>query len=80
MTTTAKPARPPKWYPVPKGTRPKECDSRVCRATIYWVTTENGKRMPVDCDVPGGHEPTEREDGQGVSHWGTCADAERFRR
>jgi hypothetical protein len=65
---------------VPAGTQPGECRSTNCRATIYWVLTGNGKRMPVDCDVPGGAEPTARESGQGVSHFATCADANRFRR
>jgi hypothetical protein len=66
------------WYDVPKGARASECNSRQCRATIFWTVTDTGARMPVDCDVPGGYEPNSDEAGHGVSHFATCADPQRF--
>lgn len=81
MTTSAKrQPRQPTFYSVPAGTRPSECSAKDCKATIFWIVTASGAKMPVDCDVPGGQEPTAREDGEGVAHWGTCASPERFRR
>lgn len=68
------------FFTVPAGTQPAECGGRSCRATIYWIVTGNGRRMPVDVDVEGGHEPSEQEDGQGVSHFASCPDAQQFRR
>jgi hypothetical protein len=49
---------------IPTGTRPSTC--RGCQATIYWLVTEKGKRMPVDPD--------------GTPHWATCPNAQEFRR
>jgi hypothetical protein len=43
-------------FDIPQGTPAREC--RSCGATIYWVVTSAGKRMPVDPD--------------GESHFGTC--------
>ncbi len=40
-----------------------EC--RSCGATIYWVKTRNGKRAPYD--------------GEGISHFATCPNANRHR-
>jgi hypothetical protein len=77
-STAAAPRGP--FFVVPAGTRASECRSRNCRAEVYWIVTDNNRRMPVDCDVPGGSEPTAREPGQGVSHFATCADADNFRR
>ncbi len=68
------------WLTVPAGSHVGECRSGKCRARIFWIKTERGKDMPVDCGVAGGYEPTALSDGKGVSHWGTCADTERFRR
>lgn len=72
------------WFDVPAGTKPSEC--RSCRATIYWIETPNGKRMPVDCDVDGGSEPWKgvpgdgERDGHGVSHFATCEQADEWRK
>ncbi len=38
----------------------------ACGRTIWFVTTKAGKRAPYDCDA--------------VNHFGTCPEAERFRR
>lgn len=46
--------------------RPVICKGEGCRAEIYWIETESGKRMPVDPD--------------GTPHWATCPDAGRFKR
>lgn len=67
----------PKFYDVPAGTRPSECRGKTCRAPIYWI--KNGeKSLPVDCDVDGGYEPTDRDVGSGVSHFTTCEDVRQF--
>jgi hypothetical protein len=73
-------ARTAHFFAVPAGTRPSQCSGRDCRATVYWIETDSGKRMLVDCDVDGGAEPTGTEDGQGVAHFGTCPNADDFRR
>lgn len=70
--------RTPQFFDVPAGTRAAQC--RSCKAVIYWIELPSGKRMPVDCDVDGAYEPTEREDGSGVSHFATCPDAAHHRR
>jgi hypothetical protein len=61
---------------VPPGTRESEC--RSCHAPIYWVRTKNDKNMPVDCEVDGAYAPSDRDPGQGVSHFGTCPDAKKW--
>lgn len=83
----------PKFYDVPAGTRSSICSGESCGADIYWIITSNGKKMPVDCAVEGGHTPTAKldplqldlvgevtieRDGRGVSHFQTCTDADRF--
>lgn len=82
-----------RWYDVPAGTRAAQCSGENCKATIYWIVTPAGRKMPVDCDVDGGHDPSEKvdplqqdafgmpheeRDGRGVSHFQTCVDVERF--
>jgi len=42
------------------------CDGPKCKRAIWWVTTKNGKPMPVTSDL----QP----------HWIDCPDRERFRR
>lgn len=83
-----RPAKPPRWETVPAGTRESTCNGHLrggeCRAAIYWIERPRagGKpgtaRIPVDCDVPGGSAPDSMSPGQGVSHFGTCPDAESF--
>lgn len=71
------------WFNVPAGTPEAEC--RSCHATVYWITTANGKRMPVDCEVEGAYGPdTSRDsalvqDGHGVSHFATCPEGNKWR-
>jgi hypothetical protein len=49
---------------------------RSCHATpLYWITTGMGKKLLVDCDVPGGERPNSVKDGKGIAHFGTCVDA-----
>jgi len=50
-------------YRIPRDADKSSC--RGCGATIYWIITESGKRMPVD---PDGH-----------SHFASCPEASRFR-
>ncbi len=74
------------WITVPAGTPSAEC--RGCKATVYWIVTENDRRMPVNCDVPGGLRPirftgggaTMKDNGRGLSHFADCPQATRFRK
>ena len=61
------------WFTVPIGTRPAQC--RSCQTIpLFWVTTQNNKKLLVDCDVDGGWRPGApgELDGQGVAHFATC--------
>ncbi len=66
------------WFEVPARTRPAEC--KGCGATIHWIASPTGRRMPIDCAVDGGAPPTDRWPGTGISHHATCPEAARFRR
>jgi hypothetical protein len=72
------------WFDVPAGTRAAEC--RTCHATVFWITTANDRKMPVDCEVDGGMQPSRNAggrgavDGRGVSHFATCPYANAHRR
>lgn len=70
----------PIFFAVPMGTPPSVCKATSCRKPIYWIETAKGKRMPIDCDAPGGKLPTRTDPGQGVPHWATCPEAKAFRR
>lgn len=84
--------REPQFVIVPAGARPAHCSS--CGAEIYWVITGKGRRMPVDCNVPGGQVPFGRTaigaeqldgpdailDGKGISHFATCPQAAQHRK
>ena len=79
--------RPPQFFAVPRTTQPRPCAS--CRATVYWIITEAGKRMPVDCNSarvlartgePGAVAPTKDSEGRGISHFVTCVNAEMHRK
>ena len=81
---TTAPTKAPQWFTVPAGTPASEC--RGCKATVYWIVTENDRRMPVNCDVPGGVRPVRfggdaaKDKGRGLSHFADCPNANRFRR
>lgn len=83
------------FYTVPAGTPKAQCRGETCHAVIYWIKSPStGRMIPVDCDVEGGEEPSERadprqldvfgsrpiaqHDGRGVLHFTTCPDAEQF--
>lgn len=51
-------------FEIPKGTPPASC--RGCKASVYWIVTKAGKRMPVDAD--------------GTCHFATCPMAGKFRK
>lgn len=57
-----KPAGP--TFAIPPATPEAAC--RACRATIFWIVTGLGKRMPVNPD--------------GTSHFATCPNAADFRK
>lgn len=65
------------WFAVPAGTRPSSC--RSCEEEVYWITTKHDKKMPVDCTVEGAYTPTDRDEGQGVSHFATCPQRDQWR-
>lgn len=73
-------SRPPVFYEVPAATPVRSCSDRSCGASIYFVLTPKGARMPVDVDIEGGAAPTATEPGRGVSHYGTCPGAAHFSR
>jgi len=55
----------PEWAMLPPDPRPARC--RSCQASILWVVTvKAGKRAPIDPD--------------GISHFATCPEAERWRK
>jgi hypothetical protein len=57
-------SRKPPLFAIPPGVPTSKC--RGCQATIYWVKTLNGKRMPVNAD--------------GTSHFSNCPKANEFRK
>lgn len=96
MSTEPKESKKPRaaqFFKVPAGTSARQCAGPSCTATIYWIVTVRGRRMPIDCDVEGGVRPTPKHDprqldafdehathdGRGRSHFETCTDAARFR-
>ena len=83
---------------VPAGSKPVPCTGMQlggsCHRLIFWsIDPRTGRRMPVDCDVPGGKRPSESRDrsqldllsgavevwdGRGVPHKQTCPDWDRI--
>ena len=64
---------------VPAGTAHSTC--RSCDQPIYWITTERGRSMPVDCEADEQcHAPNAAEEGLGISHFATCPFADQHRR
>lgn len=51
-------------FEIPEGTPERKC--RSCKAPVFWIITEKGKRMPVNPD--------------GTSHFSNCPDAGNWRR
>lgn len=83
-----------RFYEVPAGTERSQCNGSTCRGVVYWID-DDGRRVPVDCDVDGGEAPSETADtrqrdmfaasvfihaGRGVHHMTVCPDAKQFRR
>jgi hypothetical protein len=83
------------FYPVPAGTPAAKCGGTTCGATIFWITTSGGRRVPADCDVEGGRRPSMTNDtaqsdlfagtaavydGRGVHHSTECPDRDEFRK
>ena len=54
----------PILFEIPKETPAALCSG--CKATIYWIITRKGKKMPVNPD--------------GTSHFSNCPQAQTFRR
>ena len=50
---------------MPNRPDPSKCRSASCGASIYWVITADGKRMPIDAnpDPAGGFVVTLKDDG-----------------
>lgn len=79
--------KPPQFFSVPRLTRPSQC--RSCKSEIFWIITDSGARMPVDCDPrrvykhtasEGAKAPTDTASGRGVSHFATCPNAAQHRK
>lgn len=72
----------PQMFDVPNGTQRQQC--RSCKAPVYWIVTAKGSRMPVDCAVEGGYEPSGDAamgtNGRGASHFVTCPDRDQWRK
>lgn len=71
----------PKTYVIPPATTKAACDT--CRAPVYWIVTDAGKRMPASVNValdPTCIAPTPSTAGVGVSHFADCPDAAKHRR
>jgi hypothetical protein len=64
------------WYAIPADARATEC--RACREPMYFITSENGRKVPVSCEVDGSYPPDAQSEGLGVSHFGTCTEPNRF--
>jgi len=85
-----------RFYTVPAGSSPGTCRGPNCGKTIFWVRTGygatpvdcdvEGGRRPSETDDPAQIDmlsPTgtaDVHDGQGVSHFATCPDADVFSR
>jgi hypothetical protein len=59
-------SRKPPLFAIPPGIPSSICRAEECGATIFWIRTIGGKRMPVNPD--------------GTSHFATCKKADEFRR
>lgn len=57
-------ARPPLLFQIPPGTPASRC--RSCSATVFWIVTPRGRKMPLD--------------GDGTSHFVSCPQAAQHRR
>lgn len=70
--------RAPNYFRIPAGTPSTTCDR--CPATIYFIRTDSGKRMPVRADLLEGKHPAAGHDGRGISHFADCPAAAHFRK
>lgn len=71
-------AAAPRFIPIPARTQPSPC--RGCGELFYWAPhPSTGRRHPVSIAEEGCEEPTPLLDGQGVSHFSNCPNAEEFR-
>jgi len=79
MTSTA----PVTYHTVPAGTTPATCRGPRCGQICYWIPHPHGRtnrKFLVDCNYDQHcRPPTSTQDGVGVSHHITCADAGFFR-
>ena len=69
--------RAPQLFTVPAGTPAATC--RSCRKQVWWITTQTGRRLPIDCRTEHGILPRDTHDGRGVAHSATCPDAKTWR-
>lgn len=74
-------SRVPHLFEVPNDTDGVPCKGPTCQKTVFWIRTKEKKWLAIDCYAGAGcRPPTLLSPGYGVAHWGTCADAEYFRR
>jgi hypothetical protein len=80
MTDAPKTPRPPFYFDVPMGTPCVPCKGSSCNVSVFWIRTPKNRPMPVDCTAPDCYPPTSTTSGRGISHFGTCVDAAKFRK
>lgn len=75
-----RPKRKPNFFSIPAGTFAVTCTT--CFKSIYFITTKNGKKMPISTAVDGAKDPHGDSPGQGIPHFADCnaPDAHRRRR
>jgi hypothetical protein len=67
------------YFTVPAGSKERPCQG--CAKPIYWIVTEKGHKMPVDCRADERcRVATDAMAGSGLSHFATCPKADRFRK
>ena len=66
------------YFDVHETARPFRC--RTCRTECFWIRTEKGEALLVDCGAPGGITPSFPRPGRGVAHFGTCPHAKQWSR
>lgn len=68
------------YFDIPEGRRPKPCEA--CGTPLYFVQQPSGSWMPVEVDEADEQqcEPTRDSTGTGITHFGNCPEADKFRK
>jgi hypothetical protein len=73
----------PLYFTIPASTTASAC--RSCGVRVFWISTAQGVKMPVEVDAqhpnfPQCREPQPVEPGLGFSHFVTCPNANAHRK